>query len=301
MPKRKLTRIVYSGYGDTVTTECRKLLSEEAHNHDCLELEYVTSGEGEMVLRGKCFPLKRGCIFMVRPTDRHSYRFFGEKGIVYRIILPASCVPDSLRRAFIRNKKRGVAYAGDRVCLYLDSMFEMLMSCPTEAPGEDVLYARESFINIIVMTYLKLYNQAGGGLSPVEEELRGVDDAKYYIWENYQNKITLDEVAKAASMHPRYISHIFKKHLGVPIFTFIKLHRLDQAALRLRGTEESVTSICSLVGYTNYANFMRDFKEHFKQTPLEYRQQNKGLDLTEDFKEEMDRRDFIPPSENNND
>jgi hypothetical protein len=46
---------------------------------------------------------------------------------------------------------------------------------------------------------------------------------------------------------------------------------------------------------------MRDFKEHFKQTPLEYRQQNKGLDLTEDFKEEMDRWDFIPPSENNND
>ncbi len=301
MPKRKLTRIVCSGYGDTVTTECRKLLSEDPHKHDCLELEYVTSGEGEMVLRGKCFPLKRGCILMVRPADRHSYRFFGQKGTVYRIVLPGGCVPDSLRRAFIKNKQRGVAYANEKVCMHLDSMFQMLMACPTEAPGEDALYARESFINLIVMTYLRLYNLAGGSLTPVEEELRGVDDAKYFIWENYQDKITLEQVAKAASMHPRYISHIFKKHLGLPIFTFIKHHRLDQAALQLRGTEKSVTSICSLVGYTNYANFMRDFKEHFKLTPLDYREQNKGLDLPEDFKEEMDRRDFVPPADDNND
>ncbi len=104
-----------------------------------------------------------------------------------------------------------------------------------------------------------------------EKQSRLISAIKEYIKENYTSDISLSDISTATNKNQNYISHVFKKETGQSIVKYINKLRLENAARLLIQTDSSVAEISEKVGYGSYNNFIKNFKEQYGKTPLEYR------------------------------
>lgn len=93
-----------------------------------------------------------------------------------------------------------------------------------------------------------------------------------YLMENYEQKISLDQIAHNMYLSPVYISKIFKEETGEsPINYLIKI-RLEKAKEILEERREgSIKSIANEIGYDDVYHFSKLFKKYFGMSPQHYR------------------------------
>jgi AraC-like DNA-binding protein len=72
------------------------------------------------------------------------------------------------------------------------------------------------------------------------------------------------------NLSPSRLRHLFKGEVGVPILSFIKVRRLNQARELLATSFLSVKQV-SMMGAGDTSHFVRDFKRMFGTTPTAYR------------------------------
>ena len=95
-----------------------------------------------------------------------------------------------------------------------------------------------------------------------------------YIRQNYQQPLSLGELAALAAMNEQYFCRFFKKALGKTPVSYINSFRIQHAATLLCTTELPVTEICLESGFNNLGHFMKEFKKATGFTPLQFRKQN---------------------------
>jgi AraC-like DNA-binding protein len=93
-----------------------------------------------------------------------------------------------------------------------------------------------------------------------------------YLMENYEHKISLDQIAHNMYLSPVYISKIFKEETGEsPINYLIKI-RLEKAKEILEERSDgSIKSIANEIGYDDVYHFSKLFKKYFGMSPQHYR------------------------------
>ncbi len=93
-----------------------------------------------------------------------------------------------------------------------------------------------------------------------------------YMNENYEKKISLDQIAHNMYLSPVYVSKIFKEETGEsPINYLIKI-RLEKAKTILeRGEGGSIKNIANEVGYEDVYHFSKLFKKYYGVSPLNYK------------------------------
>lgn len=92
-----------------------------------------------------------------------------------------------------------------------------------------------------------------------------------YISLNLKSKITLKDIAHSCNVSEDYMSHIFKKEMGVSVQKHIAASRVDAAAALLWQTNMPVQDIGVEVGFFDNNYFTKVFKNHRGCTPSEYR------------------------------
>lgn len=97
-----------------------------------------------------------------------------------------------------------------------------------------------------------------------------------YIRQNYQQPLSLGELAALAAMNEQYFCRFFKKALGKTPVSYINSFRIQHAATLLCTTELPVTEICLESGFNNLGHFMKEFKKATRFTPLQFRRQNRA-------------------------
>lgn len=102
-------------------------------------------------------------------------------------------------------------------------------------------------------------------------EIDVVEEAKKYINKNMDQDLSVSEIADYVGMNAEYFTKLFKKSYGCGLKKYIELTKMDAAKMLLSTTNLPVTLVASHVGYTNYSNFTRAFKQIVGLTPLEYR------------------------------
>ncbi len=105
----------------------------------------------------------------------------------------------------------------------------------------------------------------------VLEEEKGtrseVTQIKNYIYENYQEELSVDILAEKVYLSPGYLSYIFKQETGMNLNRFIKAFRMDKAKNLLENTQKKISQIAKEVGFSNNSYFCRSFREYFGVTP----------------------------------
>lgn len=101
---------------------------------------------------------------------------------------------------------------------------------------------------------------------------RQLTRAKDLADSRYSEKVTVKDMAEAATLSRGHFSGRFKEAFGVSPHAYLLTRRLERAASLLRNTDQTVGYICVSVGLASVGSFTTSFKRAFGKTPIEYRE-----------------------------
>ncbi len=91
-----------------------------------------------------------------------------------------------------------------------------------------------------------------------------------YIFNNFDKKIILSEVAEIANMNPSAFSRFFKRVNRKTFKEYVNEIRIGYACKLLTEHQYNITRICYESGFNNISNFNRQFKKITGRSPSEY-------------------------------
>lgn len=98
------------------------------------------------------------------------------------------------------------------------------------------------------------------------------DKIRQYIYQNYTQPLSLNDISSHFYISPNYLCSVFKKETGCNLMKFINEYRLEQAAKLLLETEMKVNKIAETVGFSNPSYFSQRFRDYYGESPENYRQ-----------------------------
>jgi AraC-like DNA-binding protein len=102
---------------------------------------------------------------------------------------------------------------------------------------------------------------------PARHLLRARDLADSRFFE----PITVEDMARAASMSRAHFSREFRRTFGESPHGYLLTRRLERAAALLRNTDRSVAEVCLSVGLRSVGSFTTSFTRTYGRSPTVYR------------------------------
>ena len=120
---------------------------------------------------------------------------------------------------------------------------------------------------ISVLSVATLSHAAANGMSTVAMKS---DTTRQATWE-----ISLDDIADTLHISPTYLSHLFRKEVGMCLQDYVNKLRVERAANLLVYSDKSLYDIAVYVHFPNQSYFGKMFKRYMNMTPKAYRDINK--------------------------
>jgi AraC family transcriptional activator of pyochelin receptor len=146
---------------------------------------------------------------------------------------------------------------------------------PPAAPEARSTYQLAKSIELLCETVRRF---AGGEMAPLAAEAalslpdqRRILKARALIDERWNEKLTLDQIARACGLNRAKLTRGFREMFDCSVAEAIAERRLAQASHLLLTTDLPVSSVGYEAGYLNNASFARAFGRRFGRTPTDYR------------------------------
>lgn len=88
-----------------------------------------------------------------------------------------------------------------------------------------------------------------------------------YVKENYNQKISLDDIARYVYLSRAYLSSVFKEATGESLFSYINKVRVEKSKLYLLDDSFSLVQISLLCGFEDQSYFTKVFKKYTGLSP----------------------------------
>lgn len=243
-----------------------------ARNH--FLFHYIISGTGTLYADDstgttKTYHLKSGEGFLIFPNQITTY--IADKELPWEYVwiefdgLRAKEAMDtagfSLDRPIFHTKKRDMSQKIEEELVYIAT------------------HSDETIFNIIGHLYLFLDYFMRSTVSTVVKGSTKLQDyyikeAITYIEQNFQNDISVVDIANRLGINRSYFGKIFKQTLKQTPQEFLINYRMIKATELLRLTKMSIGDISKAVGYENQLHFSRAFKKIYNISPREWRNIN---------------------------
>lgn len=152
---------------------------------------------------------------------------------------------------------------------YIEHIFSELYSVPE--------HIRMGYLKVKILELLLVLSS----ITPWENQMPASTMSKYqvqlakqaaaYLSEHMDQHITILELAKQFNVSDTYLKVAFKGVYGVPIFSYMRLQKMQMAAQLLIHTNRTIADIAAEFGYSNSGKFSTAFRELMGDTPSEYR------------------------------
>lgn len=227
------------------------------HWHENIEILYFEEGRGRVTSDYTVSETEAGDLFVVNSERLHMVESADEKQPVHYYCLIVDmdfCVANGLpvSQLTFKSKISGDGVPGER--------FRDLIA----AYGQKSEF-KEAAIRVAALSLLVAL--CDGHLAGEEESedkdkehLQNVKDAIKYIKEHFEERITVDEIARKAGLSTAYFSRIFKSVTGYTVVTYINLIRCRQAEKLLKSGKYKVGEIAATCGFENKSYFARTYK-----------------------------------------
>lgn len=113
-----------------------------------------------------------------------------------------------------------------------------------------------------------------------QEDLERLCRITRFIMLNYQEKITLDDIARMEHLSTYYLSHLIKEHLGFNFQNFVNSIRLEFAEKLLVFSNMTLMQISQECGFSSPNYFNKCFSAWHGKTPAQYRKSYTPCDRT---------------------
>lgn len=98
-----------------------------------------------------------------------------------------------------------------------------------------------------------------------------IREALSFIEQNFQNDISVEDIARFCGLNRSYFGKIFKDTVGRSPQDFLMNYRMVKATELLKMTQLSIGDISNAVGYSNQLHFSRAFKNIYGVSPRDWR------------------------------
>ncbi len=248
----------------------RKTIRRPLHRHDSIcELLLIYRGTGSCQAEGKFYPLEEGSVVCFNQGGLHEVLSETDYEIGSYCIgianlhlcgLPQNCL--------IAPDEPSVRNAGQLFPM-LKSMCQQMFELE-ETNEEGKLAAQLLCAALIVMA--RRLDTFPLAMAKLSEEGYMALRIRNYLNENFTQDVTLEVVGDALGCSATYVSHVFKKAVGITPIQYVIQRRIGHAQTLLISTDYSASYIATIVGYDNTNYFNTLFSKIVGMPPIRYRE-----------------------------
>lgn len=272
--------LTYNDFNPTVfyVSKCRMTMKGACHNHDYTELSFILSGKAQYLINDVVYDVAAGDLVICNPGVEHTH-------IVSNKDEPTIEFISGFYDFHFKNMAPNSIELKDGSCVLhttAELKQDIMMHCYAMiAEKESCNMSKYFMIKTHLMQLLILVMREVSSDDNFEQSQcsfesynknYAVKQIINYLNENYNEKISLEQIAHNMYLSPVYISKIFKEETGEsPINYLIKI-RLEKARdILLTSDGRSIKDIANEVGYDDVYHFSKLFKKYYGISPLYYR------------------------------
>lgn len=247
------------------------------HFHPELELVYVNKGQGKRHIGNHLSYFNNSQLILIGSNLPHN-------GFTDRLTASGSetivqFLPDFLGSSFLKRPemeriallferaKKGILYKPETKFL-VGPKIESL----NDLQGFNrVLKLLEILNDLSMSEHFTLLNVDGVAFETEPQDSAKIDVIFKYINSNFQEHISLDEMAGKVNMTVPAFCRFFKKATGKTFTKLVNEYRVVHATKLLQESKMSITDICFECGFNNFSHFNKFFNEITGTTASKYR------------------------------
>ena len=256
---------------------------EQEHLHEFIELVYILKGECTHYINGIPYIASRGDMLFINYGETHSFDVHSPM-IAYNFLIKPEFISENLvnsetindiflallpesSRELQKSKTSCVRFSGeDR--LEIERISEkMYREVRDERPCFSLIL--NSYMKLILALLIRKLLQSSGDERPnilTTEILEYLDG-------NFTSPISAASLAEHCFYNPAYLGRVFKAVHGQSIKEYIRTKRMEYAMNLLKTTDLSIEEIYVKVGYSAKAQFYKNFKDYYGDSPKKFRNQ----------------------------
>lgn len=253
------------GYLDNLTiryvsgglTQCGDWWGETNTAANSSKIYYVTGGACTIELDGTAYHGAKGAMFLVPAGVQHSY---------------SHCVGSYVKKYWFHfNMETGgrpffdlfrvpvMVQTGD--IPKLRGWFRETVKYGGQQTAFETLRLKAAILNIVAF-----YLEKGGAVyTSVEND--GLTDILSYINSNLDRRVSVEELARLAHLHPNYFIRYFKAQMGTSPAKYVQKLRMERAKTLLATTNLSAAAVMKEVGFEDASHFSKCFKNYTGYSP----------------------------------
>lgn len=260
-------------YEEIIECQFSTMKDKELHFHQEPEIIYLLDGELTVSGENMSHLLKKDDFLVANSNVRHEWHGSGDL-LIGSIFINYNLLTEMFSGEqiyFLCDSTREKSEEYEKMRYYIRQIFNYYQT--TE--GQAVLLRRSiSYQMLYLLTSAFIVKK---GMSHYDS-MRGISDERMseilnYIMSHYQEQITLQELADKLYLSNAYLSKYIKRNFGLSFLKLVNNIRMEYAMGQLIYTDKSIIKIAMDNGFSNLAGFNRTFKEIYKQTPAEYREE----------------------------
>ncbi len=241
-------------------------LSHEKNWHENIELQLCLGGEGSVLLNGERYAFAKNDIVVVDSNVIHYTDTADHLTYTCLIVNTDFC------------KQHGIDYEALAFSPHIrDSEMVRLMEELTRVYGEKeapLQKARASHLLLAILILLcSRYATPREKQPTVGAATNAVKEALLYLRQNYEKRITLDELSRRVLLDKYALCREFKRLTGRTVIESTNRYRCDAAAELLHGGC-TVAEAARRCGFENLSYFTKTFRRFRGVSPSAFRRQN---------------------------
>lgn len=253
-----------------------RVLEYPMHWQEHLEIIFVLRGQIQIAVETGTYTLSQHDIEIINPDEVHRI-FASEDNRVLLITLDNRYLTTyykDLKNMFFYTKSKEEGPQTDEEYERLRTYLSILLyEAATRQENFDKEIARLTvdllYFLLNNFNYLVYDNKV---IKDDEHQLDRFHRIVKYIYSHYDEKISLQDLAKKEFLSSQYLSSTLKEALGYSFKDFLNLTRVEESVKLLLNTDKSLTAISEELGFSHIRYFNKHFKKHYRVSPKEYRQ-----------------------------
>lgn len=253
-----------------------------AHWHHNLEISCAFTSEGEYIIEGNVYEVRKGDIFIFNSEENHALGVHPPQ-IMNNMVINfdprfiwslESSLFDARYLSIFLERVHGQDNRIQRESEAAVAIYRLFQEIDEEVRRkrpEYNLMIKTKFLTILA-EILRHYSKMDLPMeAPHSQGLALINTVIEHIDQHLEDGIRLDDLARLCHMNPSYFSTFFKKFMGLSPKEFITRRRIQRAVEYIRTSEKTVLDIAHCCGFNNTSSFNKAFKKMTGKTPSEFR------------------------------
>ena len=238
--------------------------SSVANWHENTEFLYCVHGEGTVSCDTSEIKIKKGDTVIINARQLHNIST--ESEVKYRCLIIANSF---FRENGIENEN--IYFTESLSDSQAGQLMENIAEIYSSHHNHSVAEIRLSVLSYVVYMYKHFSKQLKNETKKFSKSYAAVLAAVEYINDNFDKKLSVDQLSSKVGFSKYHFARIFKENTGITVIQHINAIRCDHASFLLRETQKPISEICLECGFESPSYFAKTFAATYGILPSEHR------------------------------